>query len=144
MNGILLALCALLVLASPVGAADSGAEPPDKCDYALSPATGSYLRIDRQSGAVSLCAERGGLWSCQLLADDRQTYQDRIAALEADKAALEAENTRLRTRIAALEGGGNKDAEARKREEFLDLSDKMMRHFFELIEKLKKSEDKPI
>ncbi len=112
--------------------------------YSLQPATGDYLKIDRRTGDVSHCAARDGAWSCQLIADDRKAYEDRIAELE-------AENDRLGKRIAALEARDSaaraplldKDDE-RRLQEFFDLGDRMFRHFFGLVEHLRDRESGPI
>jgi len=112
--------------------------------YSLQPAVGDYLKIDRRTGDVSHCAVRGGAWSCQLIAEDRKAYEERIAELE-------AENDRLSKRIAALEAEG-KNARAplldendeRRLQEFLDLGDRMFRHFFDLVERLRQRDEGPI
>ena len=48
-----------------------------------------FLRLDAQTGQVSLCRSRAGGWACETAADDR--------------AALEAEIKRLSDRVAMLE-----------------------------------------
>lgn len=118
--------------------------PPPETGYSLQPATGEYLKIDRRTGDVSLCASRSGGWSCELIADDRKAYEDRIAELE-------AENERLGKRIAALEAAADgtraplldKDDE-RRLQEFFDLSDRMFRHFFDLVDRLRERDEAPI
>lgn len=137
---------ALLALGTLLTAQTAPAQepPPPQEGYSLQPATGEYLKIDRRTGDVSLCASRGGDWSCELVADDRQAYEDRIAELE-------AENERLGKRIATLEAEANgvraplldKDDE-RRLQEFFDLSDRMFRHFFDLVDRLRERDEAPI
>jgi len=134
---VLLAFGTILAL-SP---ASAQSPPPDE-GFSLQPATGNYLKIDRRTGDVSLCAPRGDAWSCQLIADDRKAYEDRIAELE-------AENERLAKQLAALKAEEpaapllDKDDE-RRLQEFFDLGDRMFRHFFDLVDRLRERERAPI
>ena len=133
----LLAFGTILVL-SPA----SAQSPPPEEGYSLQPATGDYLKIDRRTGDVSLCASRGGAWSCELIADDRKAYEDRIIELE-------AENERLAKRLAALDARERAaplldEDDERRLQEFFDLGDRMFRHFFDLVERLREREKAPI
>ena len=133
----LLAFGTILVL-SPA----SAQSPPPEEGYSLQPATGDYLKIDRRTGDVSLCASRGGAWSCELIADDRKAYEDRIVELE-------AENERLAKRLAALDARERAaplldEDDERRLQEFFDLGDRMFRHFFDLVERLREREKAPI
>ena len=133
----LLAFGTILVL-SPA----SAQSPPPEEGYSLQPATGDYLKIDRRTGDVSLCASRGGAWSCELIADDRKAYEDRIVELE-------AENERLAKRLAALDARERAaplldEDDERRLQEFFDLGDRMFRHFFDLVERLREREEAPI
>lgn len=142
MRAVLTSLFLASVLALPASAAETA--PPAGDGFSLQPATGDYLKIDRTSGDVSLCSARAGAWSCQLIPDDRLAYEERIAELEAD-------NDKLEKRVAELEAktsGERKplfDAEDEQRlQRFLDLSDRMFRHFFDFARSLRQDEDKPI
>ena len=133
----LLAFGTILVL-SPA----SAQSPPPEEGYSLQPATGDYLKIDRRTGDVSLCASRGGAWSCELIADDRKAYEDRIIELE-------AENERLAKRLAVLDARDRAaplldEDDERRLQEFFDLGDRMFRHFFDLVERLRERERAPI
>lgn len=140
-------LCSLMLAAMLVtggASAQEAATPPAEEGYALQPAVGEYLKIDRKTGDVSLCAARAGVWSCQLLPDDRKAYEDRIAELEAD-------NDRLGKRVADLESGtvtGRAplfdENDQRRLDEFFSLSDRMFRHFFDMVDRLRERDNKPI
>ncbi|MBS1180195.1 MAG: hypothetical protein H6Q99_75 [Proteobacteria bacterium] len=142
MRAILATLFASGTLLSAFAA--SAENLPADDGYSLQPAVGDYLKIDRRTGDVSLCATRGGAWSCELIADDRKAYEERIDELE-------AENDRLSKRIAALEApaGDSRvplldEDDERRLHEFFDLSDRMFRHFFDLVEQLRGREGGPI
>ena len=138
-------LAALLVSGTLVSASVVLAQtPPADNGYSLQPAVGDYLKIDRRTGDVSHCAARDGAWSCQLIAEDRKAYEERIAELE-------AENDRLSKRLAALEQQNNNERaplldkdDERRVQEFLDLGDRMFRHFFDLVERLRQRDEGPI
>lgn len=130
---LVVAACAAL-LAGPSTAADGAPRSRDGAGaYELVPAEGRHLKIDRGSGAVSLCAETGGRWRCELLPDDR-------VALEEEIARLRAENDRLRAEIDEMrrgDGGFGPDDE-KKLEEFFTFSDKAFRHFFGMVQDLRR------
>ncbi len=63
--------------------------------YTMSPIEGGFLRLDTQTGRVSVCQKRGEAWVCETVADDR-------AALEDEIARLKKENQALRRRLAEL------------------------------------------
>lgn len=136
------AALAAMPLVFGFGDALAGQAPPAAEGFSLQPATGDYLKIDRDSGDVSLCAARAGVWSCQLLPDDRKAYEERISELEAD-------NARLGRRVAELEAASGRtplfDEEDRRQiDRFFDLSDRMFRHFLDMVERLRARDDKPI
>ena len=140
MRAILAALLALGAIGMSLAAVAQN--PPPEEGYSLQPAVGDYLKIDRRTGDVSLCTSRGGAWSCELIADDRKAYEERIAELE-------AENEKLEKQIAALEAQRAPaplldEEDERRLQEFLDLGDRMFRHFFDLVERLREREETPI
>lgn len=72
------------------------AQAPDdgKGRYALSPVDGGVLKLDKETGAVSLCANKSGGWTCEAVKD---------AGTPGDVARLESENKELKARVKALE-----------------------------------------
>jgi hypothetical protein len=115
----------LLILgAGPV----SAQEQASSSRFVFVPVDAGVLRLDADTGEVSLCAEATGALSCTRVADDmRQDGQEpglaeRIAALE--------------SRVEALE----------KREDFFDdseamdrvatLAERMMRQFFNMVREM--------
>lgn len=49
-----------------------------------------YVRMDTQTGDISVCAMQSGQIVCKLAADERAAFQDELGALEDRIAALEA------------------------------------------------------
>lgn len=63
--------------------------------YVVSEVEGGILRVDRLSGAVSMCRQRGE-WECKLVADDRDAMLREIEDLR-------MENRRLRRQLARVD-----------------------------------------
>lgn len=88
----------------PPASAAVPSTPPDSNGSPAMPATGRYrfsrvgnavLRLDSESGQVSLCSERSLGWGCQVLPEDR-------VALETEISRLQSEIDKLKTEIAAM------------------------------------------
>jgi hypothetical protein len=84
------------LLLAQVALADSAEPSADR--YTLSPAEGGFLRLDKQTGAVAMCAKSGADWSCKSI-DDRAAAE----AGSSEIAKLEQENRALKDRVKALE-----------------------------------------
>jgi hypothetical protein len=56
--------------------------------YAFSKQADGVLRLDKQTGDVSLCTQRTVGWACQAAPDDRAILEDEIARLRRENAAL--------------------------------------------------------
>jgi hypothetical protein len=88
---------AILIALALTGAA--AAETPDDSSgrYTMSPVDGGFLRLDKQTGAIAMCARSEGDWACN-------PVRDRTAAAPSDELSkLEDENKALKDRIKALE-----------------------------------------
>jgi hypothetical protein len=72
--------------------------------YSLAPVDGGFLRLDRETGEVAMCAKSGTAWACE-------GVEDR-ARKSADTKKLEAENKLLRDRLQSLETQGKSVAPA--------------------------------
>jgi hypothetical protein len=90
----MLGLCLLPALAS-VAVAEPMVSEGDK--FAMSPVEGGFLRLDKQTGAVAMCAKSGSDWACKPV--DDQTAN----GPETKISHLEAENRELKGRIKELQ-----------------------------------------
>jgi hypothetical protein len=75
------------------------ADTPDQSNdrYTMSPVDGGFLRLDKQTGAVSMCAKAGADWACKAVDDHA------AAAAPGEISRLEDENKALKERVKALE-----------------------------------------
>jgi hypothetical protein len=95
----------------------------DTVRYSLEKTADGYVRMDRQSGEMSVCKETDGQLVCRLAADERAAYETSAAALAKRLDALEQ-------KVAALEGGSAKSLSALPSEEEFDKTLSMMERFF--------------
>lgn len=64
--------------------------------YSMSETEDGFLRLDRETGAVSHCRAKGTDWACEAVPDDRTAYEDEIARLMAE---LEEMRARVSARL---------------------------------------------
>lgn len=110
--------------------------------YALERTDDGYVRMDLQTGRMSLCTERSGQLVCRLAADDREAFEQDLDRLAARLAAVE-------DRLAALEGGpdGAPPAAALPDEgEFeksMDYMERFFRRFMDMVREFDRDEPAP-
>lgn len=87
------------LLLTPLLVTASVADPPEAPAgrFTMSPVDGGFLRLDRQTGSVAMCAKSGNDWACKPVADQGAN------AATADLSRLEAENRDLKGRVKELE-----------------------------------------
>jgi hypothetical protein len=59
--------------------------------YSFSKVAEGFLRLDTQTGQVSVCSQRAVGWACQAAPDDRAVLENEIARLRAENAGLKKE-----------------------------------------------------
>lgn len=86
----LAAVLAATLLAAPAFA-QAPAPPPGETAaprFSFAPVEGGALKLDRETGRVSLCAKRGTGFTCEAVPDSRDAYETEIARLQAENEAL--------------------------------------------------------
>jgi len=99
---------AVLLVACVAGApafAENAPPAPDAGRYSLAPAESGFLRLDKETGAVSYCSVKDGLSQCRVSADER-------AALETELERLRRENSELKARLGEGRPGEGRIGEA--------------------------------
>jgi hypothetical protein len=59
--------------------------------YSFSKVADGFVRLDMQSGEVSLCSRRAVGWTCQAVPEDRAVLENEITRLRRENAALKKE-----------------------------------------------------
>lgn len=82
---------AVLSLPTLPAAAQNAAPDSEGGRYTFNRVDDSYLRLDQQTGQVSLCNRHSVGWACYPLPDERAALEEEIARLQKDNAALKKE-----------------------------------------------------
>ena len=92
------------------------------------------MRLDRQTGAVTLCTEADGTLTCRMAADERAAYDEDLARLEKRVEALERQ---IADGTAARSGDLPSDAEI---DRSIGIMERFMRPFFGLVQEFQGQE----
>jgi hypothetical protein len=101
-----IAIASMLLGASLVAAAATSASAQDRGPgrYTMHKTDEGFVRLDTQTGAVSLCRKDGSSWSCQDIANaNDQTAKAKRDEGDQDAAAMRRETQELKDEIARLE-----------------------------------------
>ncbi len=84
------ALAASLLAGPAVAQAPVPMPPGDTAAprFSFAPVEGGALKLDRETGRVSLCAKRGTGFTCEAVPDTRDAYEAEIARLQAENDTL--------------------------------------------------------
>lgn len=111
----------ILVLATAAAAAPALAQDVQR--YTMERTPTGYVRMDNQTGEMSICAEQSGQMVCKLAADDRRAY-------ESDIDRLTRRVDELEQRLGALEAKSPAPASDLPSEETFEQSLNYMERFF--------------
>ena len=92
-TGLILVL--ITVLSGSVLAVES--TPPGR--YSMTATDNGMLRLDTQTGAVSLCTGTAGHWVCRSIADDRLALENEIDRLSVENQKLKEELAKRLTEV---------------------------------------------
>jgi hypothetical protein len=108
-------LISVVALAALVGAAPEMSERGGR--FVMTPVEGGFLRMDTQTGAVSMCQRTSGKWACETVTDDRRAVERELERLGAENRELSSTVRRLEELLAQPDAGGS-DRRADKSERF--------------------------
>lgn len=100
---IRLAAATLLLAAATATAASAAAGEEKSGRFTMTPTDGGYLKLDTETGAVSLCAKKDGGWACDVLPDSQQKLAKENEALRAEIKALKDDLKRMEDVIGLAE-----------------------------------------
>lgn len=78
--------------------------------YSMSPTEGGFLRLDTETGAVSMCSKKAEQWACEPLKDGQSALASEVDKLKVENKALKDEIKRMEE-VFALGGGKPGDTE---------------------------------
>lgn len=91
-------VAAFAALTVAAGVAHGEASPPNAGRFTMQPVDGGMLRLDTETGDVSLCTRKNDAWQCEPVKDSRGSIAD-----------LAEENKALKEHIKSLEEGLSHD-----------------------------------
>jgi hypothetical protein len=152
---IALALIAMLALADTGVAAQEADDEVEADRYIVRSVDDGVLRIDRQTGATSVCREDADGWACRAVADDREALEDEIARLAEENQTLRQRIDELEDRQADADVAAPDATERRDRDldlptdseidQVMDTFERMMRRFLGIVRSLKDDfEEEPL
>ena len=115
-----------LSLALALPAASAHAQTAESSRFQLERTENGFVRLDRETGAMSLCREEGGSLACRMAADERAAYEKELDLLGERVTALEK---RLDTQPASKALPGEAEIE-----QSLSIMERFMRRFMEIIQ----------
>ncbi|MBW8465789.1 hypothetical protein [Acidovorax sp.] len=125
----------LLIIATGL-AAPALAEDTDVARFALEKTDGGFVRLDRKTGALTLCQESDGTLTCRMAADERAAYEEDLARLEKRVEALEKSLSTGRPLANAEPLPSDEEVERS-----IGIMERFMRSFFGLVEEFKQQEE---
>jgi hypothetical protein len=106
--------------------------------YTLQKSDSGFIRLDRQTGAMTLCTEAEWVLTCRMGADERAAYDADLSRLEKRVVALEQQLSGGRP---AMHEPLPSDAEI---DRSIGIMERFMRAFFNLVQEFRSAEDKPV
>lgn len=115
------------------------AQEPATHRFIMEKSESGFVRMDVQTGEMSICTEQSGQLVCKISADERRAFEESLSELSGRVADLEA-------RLDALDqsDGSPGVADEAELDRALGTMEEVMRRFFGMVDELRKNyEDGP-
>jgi hypothetical protein len=129
----------ILVLAAAAFPA-AAAMAQDEARYQMEKTAEGYVRLDKQTGDMSICKEKSGQLVCRAAADDRNSLADEIGRIDGRLAAIEK---KLETAGTSGLSSGNELPTEEEFEKTMGYMEKFFRRFMGIVRDLNESENGP-
>ena len=142
----------LVVVAAITIAMPALAQEAPAARYQITPSGEGFTRLDTETGSLSHCGKRDGVWYCEPLADAETRLEEKLDGLTGELLRLSTEIDRLGAQVAALANrldglaappGGAATAtegEARGTDDALSFAEELMRRFFDMVRAMKRAD----
>lgn len=153
-----LAVLGLLVAATAAAGIEVRAATGEGGRYSMSPSGDGFVRLDRETGAMTYCSRKAESWSCEAMADGQEALHKEIERLEAENKALMADKKHLEEMLGLGEegstggarpeggsppGGTFKVPSEEDVDKMFDYLEGMIRKFKERVQKLEEKSGPP-
>jgi len=121
--------------------------------FTMQPVEGGLMKLDTRSGAMSFCSRRTGSWACEVVPEDRAAFEAEISRLNARIASLEKRGATGVPDIMAPPAATPNAPNAApspdagkptvpedvqgKMDEAMDMAEHVFRRFFQMVERLR-------
>jgi len=107
--------------------------------YTMEKTDNGFVRLDTQTGEMSICTQKAGQLVCRLAADERRAFEETLSDLSG-----RVENLENRLDALAPPDEGTEIPDEAELDRAIGAMEKMMRRFFGMVEELQKDfDDKP-
>ncbi|MEF0941948.1 hypothetical protein [Rhizobium sp. BR 362] len=122
-------LAALILPAALLLSTQAQAAEPDPARFQLERSGDHFVRLDKQTGAMSICEDQNGNLVCRMAADERAAYENELDRLADRVSKLE--------KTVAASGGSNLPSDA-DIDRTLGIMQRFMRGFMGMAKELQK------
>ncbi|WP_235916389.1 hypothetical protein [Ciceribacter naphthalenivorans] len=120
-------------LADPLAAR---AQDADLARFTLEKTENGFVRLDRKTGALTLCREKDGTLTCRMAADERAAYEEELDRLEKRVDALEHAMATGQPLLKPEPLPSDEEVERS-----IGIMERFMRSFFGLVEEFKQKDE---
>ena len=130
--------------AASCAAVANAADPPGR--YSMSPTEGGFVRLDTQTGVMSLCRGKAEAWSCTDMPESADASRKRAEDLDKENQKLKDEIKRLEETFGLAEGAPSGDKpkftmpDEKDVDKAFDYLETMIKKFRERMKKLEEKE----
>ena len=109
--------------------------------YKLEKSANGYVRMDTQTGAMSICEEKEGQLVCRVAADERSAFQDEIDRLQDKVKGLDERVSKLENSLSQkLESSLPSEEDFNKTMSYME---RFLRSFMGIVKDMEKAEPAP-
>lgn len=114
-------------------------QEPGASRYTMEKTDNGFVRLDTQTGEMSICTQKADQLVCRLAADERRAFEETLSDLSA-----RVENLESRLDALAPQDESTDIPDEAELDRAIGAMEKMMRRFFGMVEELQKDfDDKP-